>query len=367
MRTLSKVLWPLILLLSIVWMVGGAIVTSDAYEDGQVGGDVLDGVQSLASGFNINVPAEIPLPLLFVATGLPLALISLLFLLRNRGSRAAGEANMLRLNTRRQTILIAVLALVFALFLWNMRDIERVFVQPDGTIETQGSAINVSVITFPVRLFVTFVHEAGHSLAALLTGGQVEGFEVALDGSGRALVNGGNIALIAPAGYLGAALFGSLLFFLINRIPRWTRGLSFLIGLAVVILTLSYAMPSADRDAIALIVGIGFGIGLIALGWFAPRVINLFVLNTLAILTGLNAVFDVWHLVMNPGAGAGPIVNDAERFSIEVTPLLPPAVVAFMWAAIAVAMLVFAMYFGLVKQVEGELSEVVQGKAKVPE
>lgn len=357
MRTLTKVLGPLILLLSFVWMVGGTIITSDIYESGQVGSDVRAGVQSVASNFSIDVPADLPLALFFVLTGLPVALISLLFLMRN------SRSSLLRLNTRRQTILISVLALIFALFLWNMQGIERVFVQPDGTIETQSSLINASAITFPVRLFVTYVHEAGHSLAALLTGGQVDGFEVALDGSGRALVGGGNIALIAPAGYLGAALFGSLLFFLTNRIPKWTRGLSFLIGLAIVILTLSFAMPSADRDAIALIIGIGFGIGLIALGWLAPRTINVFVLNTLAILTGLNAVFDVWYLVLNPGIGTGPIVNDAERFSLEVTPLLPPAVVAFMWAAIAVAMLAFAMYFGLIKQVGGEISGAVKSKA----
>ena len=89
--------------------------------------------------------------------------------------------------------------------------------------------------------------------------------------SGSAMVRGGSVALIAPAVYLGAALFGSLLFFLTNRIPRWTRGLSFVIGIAIIVLTLAFAMPNSERSPTALIVGIGFGVGLMALGWFAPR------------------------------------------------------------------------------------------------
>ncbi|MCY3780602.1 MAG: M50 family metallopeptidase [Chloroflexi bacterium] len=354
----------MILLASIVWMVGGIFITSGAFEDGQIGGDVADGIQSLASGLSVGIPADFPLPLLFLVTGLPLALVSLLFLRRRKGSPAKSESESAAPNLRRQTIVVTVLALIVALLIWNIQDVERVLRQSGVEGVEAVDDLTMSVIGYPVRLFVTFVHEAGHSLAALLTGGRVSGFEVDLNGSGRANVSGGSIALIAPAGYLGAALFGSLLFFLTNRIPKWTRGLSFLVGLAIIALTLAYAMPSGERDATALIIGIGFGVGLIALGWFAPRIVNVFVLNTLAILTGLNAVFDVWHLVLNPGAGTESAVNDAVRFSSDVTPLLPPAVVAFMWAVIAVAMLAFAMYFGLIKQVRGELAEVVNGKTE---
>ena len=137
-------------------------------------------------------------------------------------------------------------------------------------------------------------------------GGIVEGFTVSPNGSGVALVAGGNIALIAPAGYLGAALFGTVLFFLTSRKPQWTRGMSVAIGIAIVALTLSFATPDAEQNLTALIIGIGFGVGLIALGAFAPRVVTVFLLNTLAILTGLNAVFDLWRVVRyaNPAPAA---------------------------------------------------------------
>lgn len=350
LRMLTSSIWTVVLLASVVWMVGGAFITSDGYEDGRVGSEVTDGIQSLASGANLALPAAFPPALVFIITGLPLALVSLFFVLRGRSLRASAAAAPGEANIRRRTILVTALSLAFALLLWNMQDIESAFGQPEAT----------AVILFPVRLFVTFVHEAGHALAGLLTGGQVEGFQVSWDGSGVANIAGGSVSLIAPAGYLGAALFGALLFFLTNRIPRWTRALSFLIGVSVIALSLAFAMPGADRSATALIVGTGFGVGLMALGWFAPRMVNVFVLNTLAVLTGLNALFDLWLIVSNPGAGTETALNDAARFSSEITPLLPPAVVAFIWAAVAVGMMALAMYFGLIKQVEGEIKDKIK-------
>ena len=40
------------------------------------------------------------------------------------------------------------------------------------------------VLTYPFRLFVTFIHEGGHAIAALLTGNSVASLSVASDGSG---------------------------------------------------------------------------------------------------------------------------------------------------------------------------------------
>ncbi len=57
------------------------------------------------------------------------------------------------------------------------------------------------VITYPIRLLVTFIHETGHALAALATFGGVN--RVALDwsGSGVTFTRGGLGFLISSAGY----------------------------------------------------------------------------------------------------------------------------------------------------------------------
>ncbi len=68
------------------------------------------------------------------------------------------------------------------------------------------------LMLYPVTLLVTFLHEFGHALGALLTGGEVEGMQInpmAVDIPYRAAVSP---AVILMGGYLGSAILGNLLF-----------------------------------------------------------------------------------------------------------------------------------------------------------
>src|SRR5206468_4921230 len=70
---------------------------------------------------------------------------------------------------------------------------------------------------YPLRLFATFVHEGGHALATILTGGSVESIALARDGSGVTLSRGGFLPLIYSAGYLGTAAIGALALLMSRR------------------------------------------------------------------------------------------------------------------------------------------------------
>ena len=62
-------------------------------------------------------------------------------------------------------------------------------------------------LTYPFRIFVTFIHEGGHALAALLTGNSVASLSVAMNASGETYTTqGGLISQIAisSAGYIGS-------------------------------------------------------------------------------------------------------------------------------------------------------------------
>src|SRR5690242_10656645 len=76
-------------------------------------------------------------------------------------------------------------------------------------------------LTYPFKIFVTFIHEGGHALAALVTGNSVFSLSVATDTSGETLTPppGGFISqvFISSAGYLGAMAFGGLLLVLIRK------------------------------------------------------------------------------------------------------------------------------------------------------
>ena len=70
------------------------------------------------------------------------------------------------------------------------------------------------ILTYPFRIFVTFIHEGGHAIAALLTGNSVASMSVATNASGETYTTYGGLfseVLISSAGYIGAMSFGALL------------------------------------------------------------------------------------------------------------------------------------------------------------
>jgi hypothetical protein len=233
---------------------------------------------------------------------------------------------------RRSALMVSLVALVIVFILWNVPAFDP--------------------LLYPFRLFVTYVHEAGHSLMALLTGGRIAGFTVSADGSGIATTIGGIRALILPAGYLGAAFFGAVLFYTINTI-RYPRFISILLGVGLIVFSVLFARPDRFGVPLALVVGILFGVVLIGMGWKISRVINLLVLNALAMVTSLNAVMDVFSLTRSTGVtietGEGVIRNDAAAFSAEIAPLIPAGVWAVLWAGMSLLMLGWAVYASVIR------------------
>ena len=62
----------------------------------------------------------------------------------------------------------------------------------------------------PFKLLAVFVHEASHASACALTGGSVEALEVNLNEGGVTEYRGGCQAIVAPAGYIGGAVWGAV-------------------------------------------------------------------------------------------------------------------------------------------------------------
>ncbi len=79
------------------------------------------------------------------------------------------------------------------------------------------------LVLYPIKLFVTFLHEFGHAFGAFVTGGDVVSLQVNADGSGVTWTSGGSRAITIMGGYLGSALFGNLLLYLGIRKPGATK------------------------------------------------------------------------------------------------------------------------------------------------
>lgn len=186
-----------------------------------------------------------------------------------------------------------------------------------------------SSLLYPLRLFVTFIHEGSHALAATLTGGVAERIVVQPDASGYTLTAGGWQIPIVMAGYLGATAYGALMLTLARRpgAARTTLGVS---GVLIALLDLLLV-----RNGF----GLGWGIVIAASLLLAARRLPARAAELTAMFLGVqclvNALYDLKTLV-NLSVYGGP-VSDAVLMS-QIIPL-PPAVWAVGWCGLALGIL----------------------------
>lgn len=117
------------------------------------------------------------------------------------------------------------------------------------------------IINLPFLWSETFFHEISHGLTALLTGGTIHYITLNFDGSGQCATSGGTRFLVTFSGYVGSALWGFVIYRVVDTLSEtrtrlmvgiilvmlaitlllWARNLSTLIILLV--LLLMYATP----------------------------------------------------------------------------------------------------------------------------
>jgi hypothetical protein len=145
------------------------------------------------------------------------------------------------------------------------------------------------VITFPFRIFGTFIHETGHALASLATFGGVNRFEINWNGSGLTESSGWGF-FISSAGYLSTTIYGAGLLLLLRR-QRNARAAAMVTG--IVFLAITFLFGS---NLLAWLAGLLFGAGCI---WLAvkgkPKLVH-FLMSFLAVQTMLNAFYDLYTL-----------------------------------------------------------------------
>jgi Peptidase M50B-like len=144
-----------------------------------------------------------------------------------------------------------------------------------------------SLLTYPFRLFVTFIHEGGHALAAVLTGGSVKGLNINWDASGETYSMGGIPLLIASAGYLTSAIYGASLLVLC-RDGRNAKAALSLTAAAILALTMFYAKGTLSVGA-----GLGIPVVLVFVALAFKESWAHFFAMFLAIQCSLNALIDL--------------------------------------------------------------------------
>ncbi len=199
----------------------------------------------------------------------------------------------------------------------------------------------LGLINYSFRLLITLVHELGHGLAAIISGGTFIRFVIFADGSGLAYTAGGWRILVIPAGYLGAALFGAGLIML-GRNHRWSRAAMAVIGATMVLLSLRYGVPSIFTGQFfggLLTTASGVIFGALFL-WVAVKASPgwiVFLLHVVAIQVGLTAFSDIFAVIGMSTAVSGAPPSDAH--SMATLTFIPAIVWAVLWAVVALALI----------------------------
>ncbi|MFN2515593.1 MAG: M50 family metallopeptidase [Pyrinomonadaceae bacterium] len=230
--------------------------------------------------------------------------------------------------------------------------------RPQATVLLTAAAISIilwfipfaEILTFPFRIFVTFIHEGGHAIAALLTGNSVGSLSVATNASGETFTSqGGTISqmLVASAGYVGSMAYGALLLVLIRRSVAARVVLIGSAGL-VLALTLIYGLfvPLFSGAAwsgipFTILAGILITTGLVLVARFVRARVATFFVGFLAVQCILNAILDLKTVFFLSSPFAPSVPTDAVAMANATG--IPAFFWAVLWIGLALGILWLAM------------------------
>jgi hypothetical protein len=204
-----------------------------------------------------------------------------------------------------------------------------------------------SLLTYPFKLFVTFIHEGGHAFAAVLTGNSVRSLSVNIDTSGLTetmIAPGGFFSqlFISSAGYLAAISFGALLLWLVRH---RVKARAVLAGSALVIAGLTAVfgffvpLTNFSLQPFTVAAGLAISVGLFAAAKYLPLRAANFLVGFLAVQCVLNAIFDLKDLALisltsNARTDAG---------NMQLATHIPAIIWAMVWAVAGFLIVSFAL------------------------
>ena len=204
------------------------------------------------------------------------------------------------------------------------------------------------ILSYPFRIFVTFIHEGGHAIAALVTGNSVQSLSVAMNGSGETYTTQGGVfsqMLVSSAGYIGAMTYGALLLVLIRRS---VAARLVLFGSAVVVFALT-AIFGVVKPLVAgtwgslgglpftLLAGVLISVGLFAVARFASARVATFLVSFLAVQCVLNALLDLKTVFFLSSPFATTVPTDALNMANATG--VPAMIWSIVWISLSVLIL----------------------------
>ncbi|MGL4474590.1 MAG: M50 family metallopeptidase, partial [Shewanella sp.] len=153
------------------------------------------------------------------------------------------------------------------------------------------------IIGVPFNWLESYFHELSHALMTVLTGGQVSHIQLFVNGAGFCFSHGGAPIFIGLSGYLGASLWGLLLY----QLTLWPKGIRWcysLMSLLVIGSAVLWARDSLTWLILVLLAGL-----FILPSRFANAAWLLMLLRIIALVVMLNAILSPLVLLQYDGQG----------------------------------------------------------------
>lgn len=204
----------------------------------------------------------------------------------------------------------------------------------------------IGYLTYPIRIFATFVHEGSHVLATLLTGNTVQSLSVASDGSGVVWSQSSgwfSQLLISSAGYIGTTTFGAALLVWM-RYGMSSRTALYASAGFVAVMTVIFGILAPFWNFLANVTfgsvvftvfsGTVLTLGLAAIARFATaRWVN-FAVAFIAVQCLANAVFDLLNLFFISATSG----QQSDAANMAAATGIPSIVWVLIWMGVSVAM-----------------------------
>lgn len=181
------------------------------------------------------------------------------------------------------------------------------------------------------------MHEFGHGIGAVLTGGWVEEIQINRDGSGWTRSVGGSRSVILMGGYLGSALFGNILFYVGAKQEKFVKPMLLLLVVSMLVTGL-YWFNSFFTTGVLL--AFSAVLAFIALKTSLGREVLMFI--------GLASIINIIQ-----DFNVGPR-SDLNAYA-EVMVFIPAAVWMYIWLSIAVILFLFNLRLLFKDSSDGDL------------
>jgi hypothetical protein len=185
-----------------------------------------------------------------------------------------------------------------------------------------------SPFVYPFRLFVVFLHEVSHGVAAILTGGRIVSIGLGADEGGVCVTRGGWPFLILNAGYLGSLLWGAA-FLALGANRRNAPPVLGAIGVFTLVATALYV-----RTPFGLVYAALAGLVLVVVAAKLPVAASEALLAAIGAMSALYAVADVASDVLRRHS------SQSDAAALARLTGVPAVVWGVLWIGVSIAVLV---------------------------